>query len=187
MQGEFKWKDWRLPYVLRSHARAKGVSIRLGTQGELVVIKPKRWRSSLVVAHLEQQGEQIVQKLAFWREEREKKQNSHRYPPYALAKEHARLFLEQRLCQLNDRYGFVYKKVRVCNQKTRWGSCSKRGTISVNYRVAHLPTDLADYVLVHELCHLKEMNHSRAFWDLVAQRIPEYLERRRQLKMYALI
>jgi len=65
-------------------------------------------------------------------------------------------------------------KVMVRNQKTRWGSCSSRNTISVNCKLIFLPTDLVRYLFVHELCHTRHLDHSSRFWDLVAQHAPEY-------------
>jgi predicted metal-dependent hydrolase len=89
---------------------------------------------------------------------------------------------KQRLEYFNKFYNFKYTKVSIRNQKTRWGSCSRRGTLVFNYKIALLPLEIADYIIVHELCHLGEFNHSRNFWTLVAQTIPNYKEIRRKLK-----
>src|SRR3989339_1317391 len=91
---------------------------------------------------------------------------------YILNKEYARAFVHNRLQVLNQHYRFDYKRVSIRNQKTRWGSCSKRGNLNFNYRIVSLPIHLADYVIVHELCHLEEFNHSQNFWNLVARAIP---------------
>lgn len=77
-----------------------------------------------------------------------------------------------------------FLKISVRDQATRWGSCSAKGCINYNWRLILLPTDLTDYVIVHELAHLKEMNHSKNFWDLVEQELPDYMQRRRRLKDY---
>ena len=63
-------------------------------------------------------------------------------------------------------------KITIRNQKTRWGSCSKSGNINFNYKIVLLPPHLRDYIIVHELCHLKEFNHSKKFWSLIQQTIP---------------
>ncbi len=82
----------------------------------------------------------------------------------------------------NGGYHFAVGKVTVRNQRSRWGSCSRKGNLNFNYRIALLPAHLADYVIVHELCHLGEFNHSRAFWNLVAQAVPDYAKCRAELR-----
>jgi hypothetical protein len=72
-------------------------------------------------------------------------------------------------------------RIRIAGQRTRWGSCSPRGTVSLNWRLALAPPEVLDYVVVHELCHLVESNHSPRFWALVAHRRPDYGEARRWL------
>lgn len=78
--------------------------------------------------------------------------------------------------------GFKYNKITIRGQKTRWGSCSRRGNLSFNFMLMQFPESVIDYVLVHELCHLKEMNHSEKFWSLVQTIIPNYKELRGKLK-----
>jgi len=99
----------------------------------------------------------------------------------ALEKE-ARAYLPRRLQHMADTYGMTFESVRYGNQRGRWGSCSSQGTISLNVGLMSLPLELVDYVLVHELCHTKHMNHSTAFWELVETCMPDYRERRRELK-----
>ncbi len=94
----------------------------------------------------------------------------------------AKQFILQRLSYYNQFYGFKYNQVSVKNQRSRWGSCSRLGNLNFNYRLWELPTELADYVVVHELCHLQEMNHGPSFWNLVAQTVPDYFDRRRALR-----
>lgn len=101
---------------------------------------------------------------------------------YLQYKNQARCLVRQRLDYFNQFYNYKYNRVSIKNQRSRWGSCSRLGNLNFNYRLAHLPTELADYIIVHELCHLKEMNHSARFWQLVAQTMPDYLERRRELR-----
>lgn len=103
----------------------------------------------------------------------------------ALYREH-RASAEQSIQERVDRWNAIYKfrirGIRIRDMRTRWGSCSSRGWLSFSYKVAFLPEGLADYIVVHELCHLAEMNHSRAFWKLVEQTIIDAKVRRRQLR-----
>ena len=99
----------------------------------------------------------------------------------ALQKE-ARAYLPRRLKYLAENYGFSYARVRFGTQKGRWGSCSSRGTISLNVGLMLLDTDLIDYVLIHELCHTRQMNHSKQFWALVESCLPDYKARSKIIK-----
>ncbi|MGN0471888.1 MAG: M48 family metallopeptidase [Lachnospiraceae bacterium] len=78
--------------------------------------------------------------------------------------------------------GLPYRTISIRDQKTRWGSCSGRGTLSFNWRLMLVPPRVLDYVVVHELCHIKHMNHSPEFWKQVESVMPDYQERRRWLK-----
>ena len=70
--------------------------------------------------------------------------------------------------------GVTYQRIEIRDQRTRWGSCSTRGTLSFNWRLVLAPFEVLDYVVVHELCHLREANHSRRFWKLVETRRPDW-------------
>lgn len=75
-----------------------------------------------------------------------------------------------------------YGRITIRRQKTRWGSCSNKGNLNFNCLLMLVPNEVMDYVVVHELCHLIEMNHSKAFWALVEQVLPDYKERRKWLR-----
>lgn len=93
-----------------------------------------------------------------------------------------RKHLVPRLAELSHHTGLHFKRVLVKKQKTRWASCSRHKTISLNAKILFLPTKLADYVIIHELCHLSEMNHSQKFWHLVRQHCPDFHKRDTQLR-----
>jgi predicted metal-dependent hydrolase len=101
---------------------------------------------------------------------------------YLKHKEEARRLVKEKIETFNKIYGFCYGRIAIRNTKSRWGSCSKKGNLNFNYKIALLPPKLADYLVVHELCHLGEFNHSPKFWDLVAKAMPDYKKLRKELR-----
>lgn len=99
-------------------------------------------------------------------------------------KSQALIVAKKKLLHFNQIYHLTYKKIAIGNQKTRWGSASQNGTLTFNVRIAFLPEELQNYLIVHELCHLKEMNHGPGFWRLVARTLPNYKALRKELKRY---
>ncbi|MBP6904919.1 MAG: M48 family metallopeptidase [Candidatus Pacebacteria bacterium] len=89
-------------------------------------------------------------------------------------REAARTLVHARLAHFNQFYNFSYNKVFIKNQRTRWGSCSSNRNLNFNWKIITLSPEAQDYLIVHELCHLREFNHGQAFWDLVALQIPDY-------------
>lgn len=176
------------PYIVKKFRRSKRVRILVRPDGEVLVTAPyrtplwmvQRWVLSKQVWIDEKVNEALKRK----RENGNKKVNTKQ--EYKINKAQALHFVVQRLRELNRNYGFVYQKVSVRNQSTRWGSCSRKGNLNFHFKVAQLPPRLRDYIIVHELCHLKELNHSPQFWDEVARTIPEHKIVRKELKRYSL-
>lgn len=96
----------------------------------------------------------------------------------------ARQILQQRLAHFAPQVGVQYARVRLSSAKTRWGSAGSTGTISLHWRLVQLPPALLDYVVVHELCHLHEMNHSPRFWAHVQRVLPDYQAARTALRAF---
>lgn len=96
----------------------------------------------------------------------------------------AERMIVERLGELAEKYNFTYNKVTIRNQKTRWGSCSAQNNISLNIKLVMLPTDLMEYVLLHELVHTRVKNHSPAFWEELGKCIPDPRGVDRKLNRY---
>lgn len=99
-------------------------------------------------------------------------------------KKQARSVLAERVNFFARRYVFDVEKVRISSARTRWGSCSAKKTLSFTWRLVMAPPEVVDYVVVHELCHLRELNHSPAFWAQVEAILPDYKARRKWLKQH---
>ena len=93
---------------------------------------------------------------------------------YLENKEIARELVKSRLEYFNQHYKLEWKRVAIRNQKRCWGSCSSLKNLNFNYKITLLPPHLADYIIVHELCHLVHLNHQQTFWDLVGETITDY-------------
>lgn len=89
-----------------------------------------------------------------------------------------------RIEYFNQFYNFHFENIRIKDQKSRWGSCSAKKNINLNYRIFLLPDEIRDYIILHELCHLKEMNHSKRFWDLIKKEMPDFFQIKSKLKKY---
>ncbi len=101
---------------------------------------------------------------------------------YLAHKEAARTLVHARLMHFNQFYKFSYNRVSIKNIRSRWGSCSSLGNLNFSYRIVFLSPEAQDYIIVHELCHLGEFNHSSRFWQLVEKQIPNYQNLHQKLK-----
>jgi len=99
-------------------------------------------------------------------------------------RQQARLIIIERVKFFADKYKLQYDQVRITSARTRWGSCSSKGTLSFSWRLIMTPLDIVDYVIIHELAHTIHHNHSRRFWKTVEKFLPDYKERRKHLKQY---
>lgn len=102
-------------------------------------------------------------------------------------KKQAKEVLHKRLIYLQDILKIRCNSFKICNSKGRWGSCSSAGAVTLNWRVIMVDPQLIDYIIIHELCHLVEMNHSKRFWTLVATFLPNYNQYRQDLKEYGFL
>ena len=106
---------------------------------------------------------------------------------YRFYRKRAKEILSQRVKTICETMNVFAKRIRISNAKSRWGSCSANGVVSLNLRLIMLPTKIIDYVIVHELSHLRHMDHSNRFWAMVEQYIPDYSFLRKDLKNYSYV
>jgi predicted metal-dependent hydrolase len=185
-QKNIKLGNNLLNYTLRISPRARHLRLTVHPRDGLLVTVPRRMSLKLAENFIKQKSSWIISKLDYIKNHPlakftpEKKEQER--IDYIHHKELARILVKKRLEYFNQFYNFKFGRISIRNQKTRWGSCSRAGNLNFNYKISRLPQNLADYVVVHELCHLRELNHSPRFWSLVAQTIPDYLKIRKELR-----
>lgn len=123
-------------------------------------------------------------KSSMWRiyKRRRRKRASSITKHYVSHKENTRTLVLSRLEHFNQHYNLQWNRVAIRNQRRCWGSCTSLKNLNFNYKLFFLPEHLMDYIVVHELCHLVELNHGKNFWSLVEQTIPDYRDRIKELK-----
>ncbi len=132
------------------------------------------FRGEPTVLRVEGHGRGVILRFAEERLTWPREQADYRETVLAHLRRLADRELPPRTRELAQKHGISISRVTVRGQKTRWGSCSARGTISLNWRLMHAPPHVVDYLIIHELMHRREMNHSGRYWKLVAEACPEY-------------
>lgn len=162
----------RIPTLFVRHPRARRYVIRVTDEGVVRVTIP-RWGSKRAAStFVERQQTWIAQQLQRLSDRPEPVDGRDAVDRDAWAR--ARRELPPRLRELAARHGLAVSRVSIRNQRWRWGSCSPDGHICLNWRLVTMPDWVRDYVLIHELMHLKRLDHSKKFWQLVAAACPEY-------------
>ena len=178
--------------VFLRHPKARRYIIRVGDDGAVRVTVP-RWGSKReAAAFAARQHAWIEKQRARAARERERRTTNgatsdQRQPSFEEQRvliARAKAELPPRLRELAARHGLTVTRISIRNQRWRWGSCSRRGHICLNWRLVTMPADVRDYVLIHELMHLKRMDHSPKFWTLVADAFPPYKEARAWLRRH---
>lgn len=150
--------------------------------GSVVVTTPHDLQETFAERFVREKTEWLLSKLSFFGQFEGKPVLRYSHDDYLKYKENALALVKKKVEDFASKHGCKYNKIGIRNQKTRWGSCSRRANLNFNYKIVFLPENIQSYIVVHELCHLKEFNHSKRFWSLVAKVIPNYLEMRKELK-----
>ncbi len=169
-------------YVIRKSKRAKHLGLSVYCDGHVVATVPHTVNTENVLPFVLKKEDWVRKKLAYYDGFENVSLAQLKKSDYIKHKEEARILICKQLDTFSKIYRFSYNKVSIRNQKTCWGSCTGKRNLNFNYKILFLSEELRNYIIVHELCHLKEMNHSPKFWELVAQEIPNYKEIRSQLK-----
>jgi predicted metal-dependent hydrolase len=181
VQKQITFQNQILPYCLKVSSRAKRMRLSVACDASVTLTLPRGMDLSVAEKFLQSKLNWIVKTLEKFKPFKNRitiksgKKEYLKYKPQALN------LAKAKVNEWNQVYNFKYRSIKIKNQKTRWGSCSRKGNLNFNYKIVFLPEDQLNYLVVHELCHLKEFNHSPAFWRLVAQTIPNYRHLRKLL------
>ena len=175
-------------YSVRESARAKRQSIVVGWNGHLEIVHPKgkvmteRQVQNLLVKYTDW----IVRHVSRMRDHSKTEPLEHRGTPKQIVERSTRNYVETRIQHFSSLYPFREVQIVLRSYRSQWGSCSKKRRIGLHYKLSLLPKELADYVIVHELCHTVHFNHSKTFWALVGELCPDYRVCRRALRQFLL-
>ncbi|MBS5665129.1 MAG: M48 family metallopeptidase [Roseburia sp.] len=167
-------------------SRRKSLAIEITPELQVVVRAPARMPVREINAFVQEKDDWIRAHLQRM-EEKKRLREQHREPAFSeeelqeLATQAMKL-IPQKVHYYAQIIGVTYGRITIRNQRTRWGSCSGKGNLNFNCLLLLMPEDVLDYVVVHELCHRKEMNHSARFWEEVEKILPDYRQRRKWLK-----
>ncbi len=168
-------------YKIRKSGRARKMRITVHCDGSVMVTQPLGLADQRLLDFVAEKSTWIRRKLEFFSNWQPSALPSGRVA-FRQNKAQALGIIRARLEHYNQFYNLSYNRIFIRNQKTRWGSCSGNRNLSFNYKLILLPERLRDYVIVHELCHLQEFNHSSKFWELVARQFPDFRKLRAELR-----
>jgi len=172
----------KIKYTLKISTRAKRLRLAVYCNGDLTVTQPRFLSSKVVDKFIKEKSAWITGKIANFKNSKNEPLNLLTRRDYLNNREKARALISERLAYFNSFYNFKYGRINIRDQKSRWGSCSRQGNLNFNFRLLYLQPEVRDYVIIHELCHLKEFNHSPSFWKLVSRVSPDFKVLRSKLK-----
>ncbi len=174
--------DAKISYQVKLSKKAKRMRIAVYSDSSVVLTLPWAFNRGLGESFIKQKLHWILKSLKKARPFKRRLHIKSNRQEYLKFKSQALVLAQQKVQYWNQIYNFKFNKIAIKNQKTRWGSCSRKGNLNFNFKIVHLTERVLDYLIVHELCHLKEFNHSNNFWMLVGREIPNYKVLRQQLR-----
>lgn len=187
MKKHIALQNKQVTYTLRKSKRARRMRLAVYCDGSIVVTTPYDLKESVAERFIKEKTDWLFSKIAFFKQFKGHAITRYSVEDYLKYKDRAYELAIGRVHCFNKIYKYRFNRINIKNQKTRWGSCSKKGNLNFNYKIALLPERLSDYIIVHELCHLGEFNHSKKFWSLVAKAIPDYAKIKDELKRSGVI
>jgi predicted metal-dependent hydrolase len=172
-----------LAYTVKVSNKARAVRLAVYPDGSVVLTVPRNLKPGVAEKFLREKAGWVRKKIEKFKNAPQRLSAEDTKKEYLQFKQAALVLVQDRVKEYNTHYNLRPGKVSIKNAKTRWGSCSKQGNLSFNYKIVKLPETLQNYLVVHELCHLKEFNHSAKFWDMVSETIPNWKELRKALKI----
>lgn len=167
--------------VLLVRSSRKTLAVQIRADGTVIARAPLRMPKDRILCFLSEKASWIRMQQGRMQEREKMRQQARIHLDAAQEKElreRAESVLAQRTAYFARQIGVTYGRITVRDQKTRWGSCSQTGNLNFNFRLILAPLEVLDYVVVHELCHRRQMNHSTQFWQEVAQVLPDYRKRK---------
>ena len=167
--------------VLLVRSSRKTLAVQIRADGTVIARAPLRMPKDRILCFLSEKASWIRMQQGIMQEREKMRQQARIHLDAAKEKElreRAKSVLAQRTAYFARQIGVTYGRITVRDQKTRWGSCSQTGNLNFNFRLILAPPEVLDYVVVHELCHRRQMNHSAQFWQEVAQVLPDYRKRK---------
>lgn len=182
MKKHITLQDKKVTYTLRKSKRARRMRLAVYCDGSVVITAPHDLRETVTERFIREKTEWLFSKIAFFKQFEGKPVARYSHADYLKYKDSAYALVEEKARNLADKHGYQFNKLTIKNQKTCWGSCSRKANLNFNYKILFLPELIQDYIIAHELCHLKEFNHSKKFWNLVSKIVPDYAIMRQELK-----
>lgn len=186
MKKEIILNNTKITYTLRKNKRAKHLRISIGDISGVIVTLPSGVFEFQAKHFLKIKADWILEKI------NQAKLTARQKEPQLSVKEinwykiEAKKLVIKKIKEFNSSNVFLYNKIFIKKQRTRWGSCSSNKNLNFNYKIALLPDHLSEYIVIHELCHLIELNHSKRFWNLVESYLPDYKTRKKELKNHCI-